>query len=201
MPASEHWQWFRRVERQSEVLSGEFQYFFKRRFRGLCGTMYQGIEGLCVHGRSKAWSSTQIALGETPKLLSKCSVANCKLAGRKLRHWTRWPLSQLTRFGCQTNQLSRCTRWPVSQLTWCGRKKKKLSHCTRWPVSPLTWCGLKIKRLSHCDRSPLSEWPSYGTQRTKPCIIVVPIQNLCTTLENTATMLYRCIISQLLTGS
>ena len=72
---------------------------------------------------------------------------------------------------------SYCTRWSLSLLTRCGRKTKEPRHWTQRPLSPLTpRCGRKTKQPSHCARWwLLSEQPN-GMQRTKPCIIVLPIQ-------------------------
>ena len=67
----------------------------------------------------------------------------------------------------------------LRQLTRCGRKTKQTEqprHWTQWPLSPLTRCGRKTKQPSCCAWWwLLSEQPN-GIQRTKPCIIVLPIQ-------------------------
>ena len=67
----------------------------------------------------------------------------------------------------------------LRQLTQCGRKTKQTEqprHWTQWPLSPLTRCGRKTKQPSCCAWWwLLSEQPN-GIQRTKPCIIVLPIQ-------------------------
>ena len=100
----------------------------------------------------------------------------CDLHGRSFSQ-TDLSCSRSVLARCQcapdASKLSHCTWWPLSQLIRCGRKTKQLSHCTRWPLSQLTRCGLKTKQLSHCIRCPLL---GYRKQRTKPCIIVLPIQ-------------------------
>ena len=129
---------------------------------------------LCVHSRSI--NSTQIAMSKTPKLLSKCLLENCKLTRRKLWHYTWWPLSRLDLVAKQTTEA--------------------LYSVASKPTDPMWSQNRTTKTL----QSVAVEWMTKLRYTAKPCIIVMPIQNLCETLENTATMLYRCM-SRLLTGS
>ena len=142
--------------------------------RGLCKTIYQGLRGLCIYG-SNSRSSAQIVLRETPTVLSKRprSLSMQRNVAKNYGVFSfKTPVNTVR---ARSKQLSHCIRRPLSQLTRCGRKTKQLRHWSRWPS---TRCGLKAKQLSHYARSPLSEQPSDGIQRTKPCIIVLPIQNL-----------------------
>ena len=147
--------------------------------RGLCKTIYQGLRGLCIYG-SNSRSSAQIVLRETPTVLSK-RPRSLSMQRNVVKNYGvfsfKTPVNPVRARSKQTESLHSPAVEPTDPM-WSQNKTTEAFICSRWPLSQLTRCSLKAKQLSHYARSPLSEQPSDGIQRTKPCIIVLPIQNL-----------------------
>ena len=192
---------------EGTVWNGECFYFsfFEMFFSRLCGTIYQGLCGLCMYGRSKSRSPAQIFLKETPTMSKRNRLLSVRTRSKQteaLFSVAFEPNDPMRSRNKTTESLHSVAFEPNDPMRSRNKTTDSLHSVAFEPNDPMRSRNKTTESLhSVAIESTDPMWSQNKTteslcplgQQAKPWTIVPPIQNLEKSIENTATMLYQCV--------